>query len=295
MAGPVSQYVMSHIFILSTTFSSLIFCYCLVFIAENFILSENRTYIISKVGDDAYHGIYGTFSTIAMGSVAYGYFKKVKNAQPMLWNISQSAPLPAKIGSFVCMSIGMGMISQMPPKIQIPVHYASSTDVQQLATSAVATADLSEEQVEKKGWKVRCPFDFTDNKDTNSPVHGLERITRHPGLWSFGLLGLGNALLVPSLPQRLWLSMPLMVALVGGAHTDSRFRRGMGGTLSKEYDEATSNIPFLALLSGRQGNVVNVLQDFAEEVKPLNLALAIGVSGLWVLRKGRGVKVPSSR
>jgi len=266
----------------------------LVFIAENFILSENRTYIISKVGDDAYHGIYGTFSTIAMGSVFFGYFKKVKNAQPMLWNISQSAPLLAKIGSFVCMSIGLGMISQMPPKIQIPVHYASSTDVQQLATSAAATADLPEEIVEK-GWKVRCPFDFTDNKDTNSPVHGLERITRHPGLWSFGLLGLGNALLVPSLPQRLWLSMPLMVALVGGAHTDSRFRRGMGGTLSKEYDEATSNIPFLALLSGRQGNVVDKLQDFAEEVKPLNLALAVGVSGLWVLRKGGGVKIPSLR
>jgi len=266
----------------------------LVFIAENFILSENRTYIISKVGDDVYHGIYGTFSTIAMGSVFFGYFKKVKNAQPMLWNISQSAPLPAKIGSFVCMSIGMGMISQMPPKIQIPVHYASSTDAQQLATSAAVTIAAPEQQVEK-GWKVRCPFDFTDNKDTNSPVHGLERITRHPGLWSFGLLGLGNALLVPSLPQRLWLSMPLMVALVGGAHTDSRFRRGMGGTLNEEYDEATSNIPFLALFSGAQGNVVDRLQDFAEEVKPLNLALAVGVSGLWVLRKGRGVKVPSLR
>ena len=273
----------------------LLYFVTLVFIAENFILSENRTHIISQVGDDAYHGIYGTFSTIAMGSVGYGYFKKVKNAQPMLWNISQSAPLPAKIGSFVCMSIGLGMISQMPPKIQIPVHYASSTtDVQQLATSAAATTIAPEQQVEK-GWKVRCPFDFTDNKDTNSPVHGLERITRHPGLWSFGLLGMGNALLVPSLPQRLWLSMPLMVALVGGAHTDSRFRRGMGGNLSKEYDEATSNIPFLALLSGRQGNVVKKLQDFAEEVKPLNLALAVGASGLWVLRKGRGIKLPSLR
>ena len=134
--------------------------------------------------------------------------------------------------------------------------------------------------------------DFTDNKDTNSPVHGLERITRHPGLWSFGIMGLGNALLVPSLPQKLWLAMPSLVALINGAHIDSRFRRGMGGELSKEYDDATSNVPFLALFSGAQGNVLTVIQDFSKEVKPLNALIAVGVSGLWVLRKGRGMKPP---
>ncbi|EED90745.1 predicted protein [Thalassiosira pseudonana CCMP1335] len=124
-------------------------------------------------------------------------------------------------------------------------------------------------------------------------IHGLERITRHPGLWSFGLIGLGNALLVPSLPQRVWLSMPLMVALVGGSHTDSRFRRGMGGTLSNEYDEKTSNVPFLAMLSGKQGNVVDVCRELCWEGKGLNAVLALGVAGVWVARRGRGVvKMP---
>lgn len=242
-----------------------------------------------------------------MSSVLYGYIRKVKGAQPHLWKLSSAAPLGARLGSFVCLSIGLGMAFQIPPKVQIPFHFVGNGnnnnigagEIQATSSSLSVPAAISAENnknVEAEGgggWKVRCPFDFTDNKDTTSPVHGLERITRHPGLWSFGLLGLGNALLVPSLPQRAWLVMPMMVAIVGGAHTDSRFRRGMGGTLSKEYDEATSNVPFVALLSGAQGKVSDVLSDFVgNEVKPLNAMIAVGLSGLWVLRKGRGVKIP---
>ena len=149
---------------------------------------------------------------------------------------------------------------QIPPKLQIPVQFVSgnSSEENTIATSATATTNAAVQPTEsgEGGWKVRCPFDFTDNKDTNSPVHGLERITRHPGLWSFGLLGLGSAFLVPSLPQRVWLAMPSMVALVGGSHTDSRYRRGMGGELSEEYDDVTSNIPLYAMLSGSSGKCV---------------------------------------
>lgn len=260
------------------------------FIAENFILSENRTYLISQFGDDMYHVAYGTLSTAAMSSVFYGYFKKVKNAEPLLWSLKSPAPLGAKVASFVCLSVGLGMASQIPPKVQIPVHFAGNDNDSTAETDAIVAQSPNQAvPAEEMGWKVRCPFDFTDNKDTGSPVQGLERITRHPGLWSFGLLGLGSRLLVPSLAQRAWLAMPAMMALIGGAHTDSRFRRGMGGTLSEEYDQATSNVPFLAMLSGAQGNVLDVLKEFSGEVKPLNAAIAVGVSGLWVLSKGRGV------
>lgn len=260
------------------------------FIAENFVLSENRTYLISNFGDDAYHYAYGTLSTAAMTSVFYGYFRKVKNAEPLLWK-GPAVPLGAKALSFMCLSLGLGMASQIPPKLQIPVHFVPENDTENTIATSAAVVDTDATTTTapaQSGWKVRCPFDFTDNKDTNSPVvHGLERITRHPGLWSFGLLGLGSAFLVPSLPQRVWLMMPSMVALIGGAHTDSRFRRGMGGELSPEYDRATSNVPFVALLSGAQGNVLEVLNDFKSEVKPLNAALAVGTAGLWVITKGR--------
>lgn len=262
------------------------------FIAENFILSENRTALIDLVGEDGYHACYGTLSTAAMGTVAYGYLRRVRDAPPLLWR--GPAPPVAKALSFACLSVGLGLASQIPPSAQIPVHFVrgdhhnseSSGPAAAVPAAAGPAADAT------TGWKVRCPFDFTDKKDDASPVHGLERITRHPGLWSFGLLGLGSAFLVPSLPQRAWLAMPAMVPLVGGAHTDSRYRRGMGGTLSEEYDGATSNIPFVALLSGAQGSVREAAQQCWEEVKPLNALIAVGVSAIWVGTRGRVIRVP---
>jgi uncharacterized membrane protein len=262
------------------------------FIVENFILSENRTYLINNFGDDAYHYAYGTLSTAAMSSVFYGYFRKVKDAPPFIFK--GPIPLGARVASFICLSLGLGMASQIPPKLQIPVQFVKNNGSEEhtIATSAAGTSATVVGPTQSTeggggGWKVRCPFDFTDNKDTNSPVHGLERISRHPGLWSFGLLGLGSAFLVPSLPQRVWLAMPSMVALIGGAHTDSRFRRGMDGELSEEYDRVTSNVPFVAMLSGAQGNMIDVMNDFSSEIKPLNAAIAVGTAGLWVASKGR--------
>lgn len=250
------------------------------FILENTLLSENRTALISLLGDDTYHAAYGLCSTVAMGSVGYAY-RMVRCAPPLLWS---TVPLSGTVGSFMCLSLGLGMVSQMPPKLQIPVEYRSSSDTKEIATANNTTTGT--------GWKVRCPFDFTDNK-SSTVVSGLDRISRHPGLWSLGLVGLGQALLVPSLPQRIWLSMPLVVAFVGGAHTDSRYRRGMGGNLEEKYESQTSNVPFLAMLSGRQGEVLDVCREMSEEIKPLNAAIAVGVAGIWVLRRGRGgMKVP---
>ena len=268
------------------------------FIVENFVLSENRTYIISNFGDDSYHIAYGTLSTVAMASVFYGYFKKVKNAPPLLWSLGGPAPLSAKVVSFVCLSLGFSMASQVPPKLQIPIQYDGITKSREGDNSVAQSLGKTHHDTyppnKEGGWKVRCPFDFTDHHshETTSSVRGLERISRHPGLWSFGLLGLGNAFILPSVPQRVWLSMPAMVALVGGAHTDSRFRRGMGGELSQEYDKRTSNVPFWAMLSGAQGTVADVFREFGGEIKILNAAIAFGAAGVFVLRKGKSVKMP---
>jgi uncharacterized membrane protein len=263
------------------------------FILENTVLSENRTLLISHLGDKNYHACYGLCSTAAMGSVGYAY-KMVRNAEPMMWNSIKGAPMGAKVGSFACFTLGLGMMSQMPPKLQIPVEYrgepVGDSTVQPNAMNAAANKTLSGEQ--SSGWKVRCPFDFSDNKnpDSNS-VAGLERITRHPGLWSFAFLGLGQAFLTPSLPQRVWFAMPTLVALIGGAHTDSRYKRGMGGCLDESYEKITSNVPFWAICSGKQGQIGNVLKDMGEEIKPLNALIAVGAAGVWVLRRGRGIKV----
>ena len=259
------------------------------FIAENTILSENRTYIIDRIGEQAYHLCYGALSTVAMGTVAYGYARKVRFAGPLLWSLGSPAPPIARVVSFATLSLGTFLISQVPPKLQIPVELTQGGGRVE-STNEVPEATTTD----KEGFslQVRCPFDFTDNKDPSGPVHGIERVTRHPGLWSFGLMGMGVALLTPSLPQRAWLAMPAFVALIGGAHTDSRFRRGLGGELPPERDNVTSNIPFRAIVNGSQGNVLDVARDMSDEVKPLNAAIAIGLSGLFVLRRGRGMKIP---
>ncbi len=280
-----------------------------LFIAENLLLSENRTYLIDRLGDDGYHGLYGTLSTVAMGSVAYAYRYKVRGQGPFAFS---GRPAPAALAaSFALQALALGMVSQSAPKLQIPVHLVndSSSGAAAAADAKNNTATTTQVKVAPASapapaaggsqWKVRCPFDFSDSKSqTGVPkgtqqqadqLAGLDRITRHPGLWSFGLLGLGNALLVPSMPTRIWLSMPAMVALIGGAHTDSRHRRGMGGELCREVDDVTSNVPFLAMIMGRQdGGVVQSFEALGDEVKVLNAALAAGGAAMWVARRGRG-------
>lgn len=176
------------------------------------------------------------------------------------------------------------MASQTLPKLQIPVAYVSSGGT----TEQNREAPITDVHPEKTGqWKVQCPFDFTDSKAGSSEdePHGLDRISRHPGLWSLGFMCLGQACLLPSIPQKVWWSFPSIVALVGGAHTDSRYHRGLGGSLSTEYDAKTSNIPFIALV--KNGG----WKELAPEMKPLNALLATSVATVYVLRRGR---VPSA-
>ena len=90
--------------------------------------------------------------------------------------------------------------------------------------------------------------------------------------------------MVPSLPQAAWLAMPTAVALIGGAHSDSRKRRGMGGTLPPELDAVTSNAPFVAMLSGAQGGVLAAFSALVSELKTGNALAGAGMAALWALR-----------
>ena len=78
--------------------------------------------------------------------------------------------------------------------------------------------------------------------------------------------------------------MPLAVAWIGGAHTDSRFRRGMGGTLEPEYDRQTSNIPFAAMITS-QGGWDALLK---EELKLWNLVAAMAFAASHVFSRRYG-------
>eukprot|EP00980_Cylindrotheca_fusiformis_P025059 scaffold12982_cov129-Cylindrotheca_fusiformis.AAC.7 len=214
------------------------------------------------MGDVNYHYIYGTFSTAATASIGYGFYKLQKAIVPpnlIVWN--KKPPVPSALGAWAFMTLGVFLASQTLPKFQVPVTIVDSKKVQ-----------------------VRCPFDFTGKKTSeNIEVYGTERITRHPGLWSLGCIGVGQSFVATSVPLRLWWLGPSFVAWLGGAHADSRFRRGLGGTMDPFFDSQTSNLPFWAVVSGKQGN--GSVEALLKETKELNAAAAIAASTLWILRK----------
>lgn len=87
--------------------------------------------------------------------------------------------------------------------------------------------------------------------DKPDAVKGMLRITRHPFLWGVAIWALGH-LIVNGEPASLVLFGSMFVlALFGTASIDGKRRRALGAT----YDgflAQTSNVPFAAILSGRQ-------------------------------------------
>ena len=86
---------------------------------------------------------------------------------------------------------------------------------------------------------------------------------------------------------KVWWYGPTLIAWLGGAHSDSRFRRGMGGTLDPWYDSQTSNVPFAAMVSGKQGSPSRAFAGLFEETKLLNAGCAVAMASLFVLSRGR--------
>jgi uncharacterized membrane protein len=258
------------------------------FIAENIILSENRQWIISEFGNSTYHGAYNCLSTAATGSIVYGFFKHARGGQGPRLRASPTPPL-LRAAALGLQAVGLIGFSQLAPELQIP--YAP-----QLRASSPGTAgsrergpaaprrdDVGSGKVEPgMVWAARCPFDFSPKDVPEDGVYGTKRVTRHPALWSLGLAGLGAALATPFAPSFVMFVFPSVFALVGGAHQDSRFRRGMGGTLTPEVDAKTSNVPFWALVSGRQP-----WGKLGEELKVSNAGIAIVAAVLLALRRRR--------
>ena len=196
-----------------------------------------------------------------------------------------SRPLRSSTGRIVTSAgltaLGLIGFSQLAPKLQVPVEINTSSSSQE-------TIDTRATEVEPKKegsagfFKPKCPMDFKPVDMPEDGVYGMKRVSRNPNFWSLGLLGAGVAAASSTAPQVVAFGFPLVFALFGGAHQDSRFRRGMGGVLEPEVDAKTSNVPFLALVTGHQQ-----WADLKDEVKWTNAALATLVAFLYVLKKAR--------
>jgi hypothetical protein len=292
------------------------------FIAENLVLTENRSFIIERLfhgNEEQYHYLYGILSTIACGSIGYAYVYKILPSSSLsspsslylLWPIGSAISPLRKLTSFFLYSLGLGILSQVPPKLQMPVTYHGEMMTSRKHTTSQKTEDTSslpipiseQQQQQQHTWRVRCPFDFTTQQEevsknvdgTDAAVRGIDRISRHAGLWSFGFLGLGQACLTSSIPAKVWFCMPSIVAAIGGWHIDSRYRRGLGGTMpSDSWEKQTSHIPFLAWIRNgiapynNNRNTTTVQTFFQKECKGSNAMVAVILAAGIVLRQGRG-------
>jgi len=246
------------------------------FVAENLILSHYRRNIIDTIGETGHTAVYSTLSTAACLSVAVGYFRYGRAKGPKMWNPKGRLN---RVGAFGLQGAGLLGISQMVPKVQLPFALFDSSAEPEILTAdgskAMLASSSSTNTTPRFNVRSKCPIDFNFEKASkaNIPadgVYGMKRVSRHPQLWSLGLLGMGTALASAYVTEVLFFSGPLALAFILGAHMDHRFRRGEGGDLPPEIDWKTSNIPFLAFLLGRQQ-----WSDLRKEMKVTNAGAAL--------------------
>lgn len=226
------------------------------FIGENLVLSHNRDAIIEQFGRSVYFNTYGTLSTAASASIVYGYWRHGRRQGPLLPTIKsklaahtaskklvatacriRSTPV-AVASAAILQFIGLGLLSQLMPRVQIPFEYSYVTKHEMSQTESESTKNQPSLLVPPKAengqtsatlmtkqWIFRCPFDFSKNEESSNVSDGddelytgVYRITRHPGLWGLGLFGLGSAFLRPFITEILFFSLPALFALIGGAH-----------------------------------------------------------------------------
>lgn len=80
---------------------------------------------------------------------------------------------------------------------------------------------------------------------------GMVRITRHPFLWGVALWALGHLLVNGDLASVVLFGGMLALALFGTASIDAKRKRALGNAWDN-FAAQTSNVPFAAILSGRQ-------------------------------------------
>ncbi len=82
-------------------------------------------------------------------------------------------------------------------------------------------------------------------------ARGMLRITRHPFLWGVAIWAGGHLLVNGNVAAFILFGSMLLLALLGTTSIDAKRRRSLGPTWDA-FAARTSNIPFAAILAGRQ-------------------------------------------
>jgi len=112
-------------------------------------------------------------------------------------------------------------------------------------------------------------------------ARGIVRITRHPFLWGVALWAIVHLILNGDLASVLLFGSFLLLALGGTASIDAKRRRIFGDAWNR-FAQATSNIPFAAIATGR-----NQLRPALREIGILRPVIAIAAYALLLVLHGR--------
>ncbi|HUS24728.1 MAG TPA: NnrU family protein [Candidatus Binatia bacterium] len=94
--------------------------------------------------------------------------------------------------------------------------------------------------------------------DDAAPARGIHRITRHPFLWGVALWAAVHVLLNPGAIHLLFFGTFLVVALFGTVSIDRKRALRLGEAWQR-YAALTSNVPFAAIVRGRNRLVMGEL------------------------------------
>eukprot|EP00811_Abedinium_folium_P003865 NODE_13554_length_1159_cov_4.414729.p1 GENE.NODE_13554_length_1159_cov_4.414729~~NODE_13554_length_1159_cov_4.414729.p1 ORF type:complete len:274 (-),score=80.13 NODE_13554_length_1159_cov_4.414729:286-1107(-) len=238
-----------------------------LFTAENVILSEYRTEIKrawgGHSGPTAYQSLYTGFSVATMGTTCFAYWRFARHSFVLR---TQRAPMNLRLWAFAFRAVGLFFLGQLAPPINLMA-----------APIALGLHKLPTDMTPQQKGALGCPFDMNAHK-ARGEVYGITRITRRPEVWGLAAVGIGGALVATTAAEVAFFGVgPLVCFAILGPHSDRTQRKG--GGLTPESITQTSQLPFIALLTGAQS--WSALKD---EVEPVNAATAVCIAALYIVR-----------
>lgn len=171
-----------------------------------------RDVLIGRIGQGAYMGLFVLASFAGLAWLGFGYAA----ARTAPWNTAywEVTPLTRLV------QLGLMLVAVL--FIVVGLTTPNPTSVKQ--ESALERPDV---------------------------VKGMLRVTRHPFLWGVALWGLGHLIVHGDRAGMILFGSMLALALFGTASIDAKRRRALGPAWDA-FAAQTSNIPFAAILAGRQ-------------------------------------------
>lgn len=213
----------------------------------------------------AYQTVYSSLSGAAMLSTTLAFANFARRSVV----VRPPPTLSLKVAAFTFRATGLFIMGQLAPAVNISAvgHGLGVHD----ATVGVEAANRG---------AALCPFDFNAQRGKGE-VYGVTRITRRPELVGLGMVGIGGALLATTATQLAYFGVgPVVCFTLLALHSDRAQRKS--GDLSETKEAQTSNIPFLALVDGRQS--WSKVQEEIMGSNASNAGIAVGVALLAALR-----------